>query len=86
MIGGRKPKEDVKERDFKARDPAALRINEELTRLKARFESEGVGEDEKLERLIAHAEEMLRADPPLAKNHRFSWVSGMIEERQLPRE
>ncbi len=62
------------------------RINNELRRLKDRCESEGLGQEETLERLVAHAEGKLRAAPALSGSHRFSWVSGEVEKRMLPRE
>ncbi len=61
-------------------------INRELRRLKAKLEREGLGEEEKLGRLLTHAEGKLRAVPGLSDSHRFSWVSGEVEKRLLSRE
>lgn len=82
MHGGRKVSgKGEDEAGRKAQD-----INRELRKLKERCASEGLGEEETLGRLLAHAEGELRAVPGLSASHRFSWVSGEVERRMLPRE
>ncbi len=61
-------------------------INRELRKMKERCASDGLGPEETLGRLLAHAEGELRAVPGLSASHRFSWVSGEVERRMLPRE
>ncbi len=68
------------------RERAAKRINRELRKLKERCEGDGLCAEETLGKMLAHAETELRAVPGLAESHRFSWVSGEIEKRMLPRE
>ena len=76
---GRKPA--AKEPDYTVKDPKAIEINGELARLKERCKSEQLGPETTLDTLMAHAASKLEEPPDLAKTHRFSWISGLIEIR-----